>query len=200
MRVIGITGGVGSGKTYILNYLKRKYGAKILIADKIGHQVMKKGTIGYQQILELFSKDVLDNHGEISRPKMAQIIFSDEKKRLLLNEIIHPQVKAYIKEEIRKERFKKETDLVVIEAALLIEDHYEALCDEFWYIYTKDEIRRERLKLNRGYSEEKINAIFASQATEEIFRKHCSIVIDNNSSQDQVYRQIDLIMNNREEL
>lgn len=200
MRVIGITGGVGAGKSFILEYLKNKYNAKILIADEIGHMVMRKGTMGYQKVLETFSSEVLDNHGEISRPLLAKIIFADEEKRQYLNNIIHPLVKAYIQEEIELARKQKEVKIAVVEAALLLEDHYETICDELWYIYTKEEIRRERLKLGRGYSEEKIDAIIASQASEETFRRKCNEVIDNNTLPDEVYRQIDLIMKSREEL
>ncbi|RDU22893.1 dephospho-CoA kinase [Anaerosacchariphilus polymeriproducens] len=199
MKVIGITGGVGAGKSFILDYLKNNYGAKLLIADEIGHQVMKKGTTGYEMILKAFTSKILDNQGEISRPILAEIIFSDLEKREILNKIIHPLVKSYIQAEIENFRKIEEIKLVVVEAALLIEDHYETICDEFWYIYTKNEIRKQRLKLSRGYSEEKIEAIFASQASEEMFRKNCSVVIDNNLMPNEVYHQIDLIMKNREE-
>lgn len=199
MKVIGITGGVGAGKSFILDYLKNNYGAQLLIADEVGHRVMKKDSIGYEKIIKAFTNKVLDNQGEISRPILAEIIFSDIEKREILNNIIHPLVKSYIQAEIENIRKKGEVKLVVVEAALLIEDHYETICDELWYIYTKNDIRKQRLKLSRGYSEEKIEAIFASQASEETFRKHCSVVIDNNRMPNEVYNQIDLIMKNREE-
>lgn len=200
MRVIGITGGVGAGKSFILDYLKNKYGAKLLIADEIGHQVMKKGTVGYQKVIEEFTEKILDIHGEISRPLLANIVFSNKEKRLRLNSIIHPLVKAYIQEQIVSARIDKKIKLVVVEAALLIEEHYETICDELWYIYTKEAVRRQRLKLSRGYSDEKIDAIFASQADEDTFRIHCNEIIDNNNLPDEVFRQIDLIMKSREEL
>lgn len=78
----------------------------------------------------------------------------------------------------------------MIEAALLIEDHYEEICDELWYIYAEPQVRRERLRASRGYSDEKISAIFASQLSDEEFRKHCQAVIDNSGCIEEAYKEI----------
>ena len=86
---------------------------------------------------------------------------------------------------------RREKSRVVLEAALLIEEHYDEICDELWYIYTREDIRRERLMASRGYSTEKVDRIFASQLTEEVYREHCRVVIDNNGSEAEAFRQIE---------
>lgn len=107
---------------------------------------------------------------------------------------MHPAIKNWIRREIEKERQQGACALFVVEAALLIEDHYEELCEEFWYIYTEPEIRRARLKESRGYSDEKIDAIFRKQCTDAEFRTHCAQVIDNNSTKEAVYERVDILL------
>ena len=93
-------------------------------------------------------------------------------------------------EEIVRAREEGETSLFLIEAALLIEDRYEEICEELWYIYADREVRRERLRASRGYSDEKITAVFESQLSDERFREHCRAVIDNSGPIEIAYRQI----------
>ena len=99
-------------------------------------------------------------------------------------------MKDWFRQEIRREKEKGALRLFVIEAALLIEDHYEELCEEFWYIYTEPEIRKERLRASRGYTDEKIEAIFRNQQTDEGFRAHCREVIDNSGSPGETLAQV----------
>ena len=106
-------------------------------------------------------------------------IFSDDKKRELLNEVVHPAVKEYVLNAV-KEAKKEGLFMLVLEAALLIEEGYGEICDELWYIYASEEVRRKRLKSSRGYSDEKIDSIFASQLKEAEYRRHCKKVIDND--------------------
>ena len=119
------------------------------------------------------------------------MIFSDENKRAGMNGIVHPAVKAYVIAEAKRERQEGTLALLVLEAALLIEEHYDEICDELWYIYTREDIRRERLMASRGYSTEKVDRIFASQLTEKVYREHCRVVIDNNGSVEETFAQID---------
>ena len=119
------------------------------------------------------------------------MIFSDENKRVRMNGIVHPAVKAYVIAEAKRERQEGTLALLVLEAALLIEEHYDEICDELWYIYTREDIRRERLMASRGYSTEKVDRIFASQLTEKVYREHCRVVIDNNGSVEETFAQID---------
>ena len=191
MKIIGITGGVGAGKSHILDYILRNYKARIIKTDEAAELLRKPGHRCYERIVELLGDTILNEDGTINRNKMAELIFSDQKKLEEINKIIHPEVNRYVAEEIKKEQENKEKDYFFIESALLIENHYDEICDELWYIDTKEEIRRERLKQNRGYSEEKISDIISKQLSEEEFKKHCQIIIDNNGEKQDVYKQID---------
>ncbi len=191
MKVIGITGGVGAGKSEILKYLKEKYGAVVIEADKVGHLLMEPGEICYEQITETFGDGILNTDLTIDRGALGKIVFADKELLGKLNQIIHPGVKAYIVTEIQKERAIGNTSYFVVEAALLLEDHYDVICDEMWYIDASAEVRRERLKASRGYDDEKIAGIMANQKSPEEFRKSCQAVIDNSGSLQDTYEQID---------
>ena len=191
MKFIGITGGVGAGKSAILEYIAANYNAKEMLADEIAHDLMMPGTKCYDTIKAEFAKEqIFLADGNIDRPRMAQVIFNDAGKRERMNGIVHPAVKDYILEIYREEQEKGELEYLILEAALLIEEHYDEICDELWYIYTSEENRRQRLKENRGYSDEKIDTIFKSQLTEEVYRKYCKVEIDNNHEPEAAFLQI----------
>ena len=191
MKVIGITGGVGAGKSEILKYLKEKYKAVVIEADKVGHLLMEPGGACYYSIVEKFGSSILNGDQTINRTKLGKVVFADEALLKELNKIIHPRVKSHIVSEIAKERAYHRTDLFVVEAALLIEDHYDVVCDELWYIHTDEEVRGKRLKEARGYDDEKIASICANQKSPAEFRSACQVVIDNSGDLADTYRQIE---------
>lgn len=192
MKFIGITGGVGAGKTAVLQYLEKQGNTRVMLADEIAHELMKRGTHCYRTILDAFAdEDILDADGEFERGKLANVIFSSETKRLRVNAIVHPAVKAYVKEQLAIEREKGQLKLLVLEAALLIEEQYDELCDELWYIYASPKIRKWRLMTTRGYSEEKVEQILKSQLPEEVYREKCRVTIDNNGNLLETFLQID---------
>jgi len=192
MKFIGITGGVGAGKSAVLDYLATKPGVRVMLADEIAHELMEPGTDCYEQIRKTFpNEDIYREDGHFDRMKLAKVIFSDEKKRVQMNEIVHPAVKRYVIAEADRGRQEGKPALLVLEAALLIEEHYDEICDELWYIYTREDVREARLMESRGYSKEKVQQIFASQLKEAEYRRHCSIVIDNNAGLAEMKHQID---------
>ena len=207
MKFIGITGGVGAGKSAILSYLNQKPKTKVLLADEIAHELMEPGTDCYYRIVKTFAGEDIFVDADVNRRaegaqlirqqrpfhrgKLAQVIFSDASKREQMNAIVHPAVKEYVHKVYTDELEKNELNLLVLEAALLIEEKYGEICDELWYIYTSEENRRARLKESRGYSDEKINHIFASQLKEEEFRVATAVTIDNNGNLEQTYQQIE---------
>ena len=191
MKVIGITGGVGAGKSEILSYIKKHYNCRILLADEAAHRVKEKGQPCYEKLVTLLSDEILDETGNINKVKMSEKIFSSRELLAEVNGIIHPAVKELILSAIQKERERRIHDFFFIEAALLIEEGYLDYVDEMWYIYAREEIRRKRLKESRGYSDEKINQIMSSQLKEADFRRYCSVVIDNSDSLTESRRQID---------
>lgn len=194
MIVIGITGGVGSGKSALLSYIKENYNCRILLADEAAHKVKEPGQPCFQELMKLLPHEVLDADGSINKGRMAAEIFGSEKLLEKVNQIIHPAVKSYIQKEIALEREKNRILFFFVEAALLIEDGYLNIVDEMWYIYAQETVRRQRLLTSRGYTKEKIQAIMDSQLTEEEFRKNCGTVIDNSDSFEDACRQIDAKM------
>ncbi len=193
MKVLGITGGVGSGKSEVLRYLEEKYGAVVCQADQVAKNLQRRGGRCYQQITEHFGKGILDEKGRIDRAKLAEIVFHDAKELEVLNSIVHPAVRKRILE-LKKAEEKKGTKLFVLEAALLLEDHYEPLCDEVWCVFANDDVRKRRLKLSRGYTEDKAEAIFRSQMTREEFLEHCDRAIDNSESFEETCAQLDAML------
>ena len=191
MHVIGITGGVGAGKTKILTYLSEHYSCRIILADEVANQLKEPGQKCYEEIVTLLGTQILKPDGTIDRLKMAERIFSDRELLQHVNEIIHPAVKEYILQAIEEERHRDKIDFLFLEAALLIEEGYESIVDELWYIYADEAVRAERLKVNRQYSDEKIQKILRSQLSDAEYRAHCSTVIDNDVALEETYRQIE---------
>lgn len=190
MKIIGITGGVGAGKSTVLDHLEKQYNACVLQADKIGHLVMEPGGICYGQVIALFGKQIIKNDKTIDRKMVSDVVFAHEEMRQKLDDIIHPAVKSYILDKIEEQK-KAGCTLMIVEAALLLEDHYDAFCDKVWYIHTDQEIRIERLMSSRGYTREKAENIIARQAMEGFFREHADYIIQNNGDLDETWRQIE---------
>jgi len=191
MKIIGITGGVGCGKSEIIRYIMKKYRCYVIFADDVAKQLQQKGNLCYDRIVSLLGERILACDGEIDKGKMAAQIFSDEKLLLKVNNIIHPAVYEYVEQKITEYKNKNKIDFFIIEAALLIECGYGKIVDEMWYVYTQDEIRRERLKKSRGYSDEKISQIFSSQLSYEEFKNASTFVLDNNGMMEDTQKQID---------
>lgn len=189
MKVLGVTGGVGSGKSAVLSYLEEQYDAYVCQLDEVAKALQQKGETCYNRIVENFGTGILDEGGQLDRQKLGEIVFGDEKKLKILNEIVHPAVKEWVRND-KEEKEKQGVPLYVIEAALLPEAGYEDICPDMWFIYTREEVRRQRLEASRGYSQEKITNMIASQSSEEVFRRVCRVVIDNSGDFEDTKRQI----------
>ena len=189
MITIGITGGVGAGKSTVLDFLEQEYQAYVMKADEIGHLVMEPGQSCYEPVIALFGKQIIKNDKTIDRRLVSDVVFSHPDMLEKLNHIIHPAVKEYIRRQLalKKEEGQR---ICVVEAALLLEDHYEEFCDTVWYIHTDSEIRIRRLMESRGYTREKSMSIIASQAPEEFFRTHTDYVVTNNTDLEDTWQQI----------
>ena len=189
MKIIGITGGVGCGKSRVLRYLKEHYGASVYEADQIAKDLQEPGTECYKQIIADFGAGILQEDGRIDRPALAEIVFGHPKELEKLNAALHPAVKEEARRRIEEEK-KRGTALFILEAALLLEDGYDRICDEIWYIYAAEEIRTERLMASRGYSAGRIQRMMASQRSETSFRMHCSRTIDNSGNFEETCSQL----------
>lgn len=191
MKVIGVTGGVGAGKSAVLDWLNKRPGCRVIMADQAAHRLEEPGEACYEPLTALLGTEILDASGRIDKRKMAARIFGDRELLQKVNGIVHPAVKAYLLHEIEKERASGQLALLFIEAALLIEEGYAGIVDKLWYIHAEEGVRRRRLKESRGYTDEKIDSIFRSQLSEQDFRAHCDVVIENNGILEDVYTQIE---------
>ncbi|MDE6743029.1 MAG: dephospho-CoA kinase [Lachnospiraceae bacterium] len=193
MKSIGITGGVGSGKTEVLTFITKNYDARVIVADIVAKELEQPGQSCYHKLVEALGKGILDEEGLINAKTLAGLIFSDTKALAQVNAIVHPAVKHYILGAMEEER-KKGTKYFVVEAALLIEEDYQDILDEMWYIYVSEPVRRKRLKESRGYSDQKIDNIMAAQKTDAEFRMVCDHVIDNNDSIEKMQKQVEELL------
>lgn len=191
MRFIGITGGVGAGKSKILKFIKSHYRCEIYLADEAAHLVKLPGTECYRALVELLGTDVLSDDGQIDKPAMADRIFKDPALLRRVNDIIHPAVREYLLQRYEEAKRRDDVELFFVEAALLIECGYGQLVDEMWYIHADESVRYGRLADTRGYSEEKIRQIMGKQLSEEAFRKNSDFIIDNSGSFQETCRQIE---------
>lgn len=193
MKVIGVTGGVGSGKSVVLSILENDYHAKTILADLVAHDLMEPGAKSYQEIVQTFGTKILSEDGTIDRQKLGNIVFGNEEKLQQLNAITHPNVKEEIRRRIDLIKEQGEASMILLEAALLIESGYEDIYDELWYIYVDKETRYQRLYDGRGYTREKTDSIMKNQLSEEEFRRFADVVIDNSYSIEKTKAQIQKI-------
>ena len=187
MKVYGITGGAGTGKSEML---QQNFGGCVIMSDEVARELMQKGNISYQLIVEYFGRDILMDDGEIDRKKLADHVFNNKEALEKLNSMTHPYVKDEIRKLIAEAEASGECRFVALESAILLECGYEDICDEFWYVYTKPEIRRQRMKETRNYSDEKVDSVMRNQQPDEVFFEQCSFVIKNNTTLSDVYAQL----------
>lgn len=179
MQVIGLTGGVGCGKSTILKLIQENCNCRVLITDEISREQMEPGKAAYRKVVGEFGPEIVCRDGTVDRKKLAEIVFADPEKLKKLNELTHPPVTEYVLSVVEQERKQELHEILLIETALLIEGGYDSFCDQVWYVYAPKEHRKRRLMESRGYSEEKIEDIFGRQRSEEEFRKVATAVIDN---------------------
>lgn len=189
MKVIGITGGVGAGKSTVVGILQKHYTIEYLHCDAIAHELMERGGSAHEELLSLFGEDLVNGDGTLNRGKLYERAFLGNRVEEL-NACVHPKVRIYVEERIASLRRSGFQGMVLIEAALLIEAGYKAICDELWYVHAPLKLRRARLKANRGYSDERVDAIMAEQASEELFFSQSDFVLYNDSSQEECERHI----------
>ena len=199
MIIIGITGGVGSGKSELLKYIGSHYKAFILRSDEAAHAVsLVPGGSVYHELVSLLAAHqkegdgpLCQEDGSIDHREMAARIFREPALREEVNAIVHPAVRVYIDNAIKEAGESGKYDFFFLEAALLIECGYKSVVDSMWYIHADEAIRRKRLKESRGYSEEKTSAIMKSQLSDAAFRENADVVIDNSGPLESAFRQID---------
>ena len=189
MMVLGLTGGVGAGKSRILKLFSHDYGAQVIQADLVARKLEDPGQPGLTGLVSLFGTGILQKDGTLDRKGFADRIFGNPEALKRVNALIHPLTWNEIKRQIRE----SSAELIVVEAALFDERSRE-VCQYLLYVDTQDEIRIQRLMENRGYSREKCLDIMKNQADRNDFLKLADFVIDNSGSLEESRLQIRRIL------
>ncbi|HHT9120731.1 MAG TPA: dephospho-CoA kinase [Candidatus Hypogeohydataceae bacterium YC41] len=182
-RVIGIMGGVVSGKSTVAEMLG-SLGAKVIDADRMAHELLEKPEVK-EKVLERWGKGILDTEGRIDRAKLADIVFSDGKALKELTGLLHPP----LLETIRKEAERNESRPLVLDAALLLETGLDEVCDLLVFVETGQELKEERARL-RGWPRGEVQRREGFQSPESQKRKKAHFVVNNDSSKEETFRQL----------
>jgi dephospho-CoA kinase len=181
MKTIGLTGGIGSGKSTVSQLLAER-GAFVIDADKVGHEIYLPKTAAWHEVIEAFGRDILAADQTIDRKKLGAIVFGSEEARKRLNAIVHPLMFHDIKRRITAKRAEGFTKPIVVEAAVLIEANWLPLVDEVWVVITSKSAVLERVAAQRGLSRQDTEARIASQLSDMERLKYAHVVIPNDGS------------------
>ena len=184
MKVIGLTGGIGSGKSTVSHFLA-ELGAVIINADKVGHELLKPNTEVWHEVVATFGKQILTSNGEISRKKLGQLVFESPKRLETLNQFMHPEIKKAVKAQLSKCR-RQEVSAVVLEAPLLLEAGWTGLVDEIWVTAASETTVLERLKQQAELSQVEVLARIRSQFPTKELIKHADVVLNTELSLDEL--------------
>lgn len=204
MKIIGLTGGAGCGKSYVAKVIMKNFPILHISTDDISRRQMKPGGAVYDEVIRVFGKETVAKDGTIDRGKLASIVFSDPEKLKRLNGITHPAVFEEL-----KRIFKVVEDglvmspifdrpipykAVLVETAILKEAGYCDMCDAIWYVYAPEDQRIDRMMRDRGYSKERCTETINNQASDEEYRSYATGVIENPDKT----RECDIIRQVRE--
>lgn len=190
--IIGVTGGVGAGKSTVLDILKNEYNAHVILSDDVAKKLMEPGMASYEAVVSFFGEEILTagKDSEIDRNALAKIVFNDEEKLKTLNSLTHPKVKEEISHLINTYYSEDPDGMIVIESALLIDAGYRNIVDEVWAVIAEPEVRISRLMETRGYSKERSLDVMDKQKSNEVFIKKSDFAVHNSGHIDDTRRQI----------
>ncbi|MCK4368605.1 MAG: dephospho-CoA kinase [Dehalococcoidales bacterium] len=197
MKVIGLTGGIGSGKSTVSGFLK-ELGAVIIDADRVGHEVLKPDSGAWREVVAAFGKEILTPDGDIDRRKLGEIVFANNEALARLNQIMHPRIYALVKALIEEYR-QQGVGVVVLEAPVLLEAGRPSLLDEVdevWVTVAPESTVLKRLKKKLGLSEPESLARIRSQLPPEEKIKHADVVIDTDCSLDELKSRVKKLWRN----
>lgn len=188
MKVIGVTGGIGSGKSTVVRILA-ELGASVVDADKVGHELYQPGAPVWHEVVAAFGQDILKPNGEIDRAKLGAIVFNDPEALRRLNAIMHPKIFERCRQ-IFSDWLKDGVQVAVLEAAVLLEAGWTPLVDEIWVTVASEAVVIERLKQAKGFSPEASRARLRSQLPVEQKIKAAQVVIHNNGDLSELRQQV----------
>jgi len=189
MIVIGLTGGIASGKSTVAQMLS-EMGAVVIDADKVGHEVFRPHTEAWRKVVAAFGKDILGRKEEIDRNKLARLVFDDPGALKKLNSIMHPLMHEVVRQEIEGLR-RKGVEVVVLEATLLIEAKWTDLVDRVWVTITPETDVVDRLVSRKGFTERQAKARIKSQTPIARRAKKADVVIENVSDMNALKKRVE---------
>lgn len=186
-KIIGVTGGVGSGKSMILELLSRKYGFTVIETDAVAKELMENSGPLREALRKALGPEIFGPEGEIQREVYGRLIYSDPEKRRLSDSIVHPAVWKEVEERLKD--LQAEGKSAAVETALP-GDKLRGLCDTVWYVFCPRPVRMNRLMGDRGYSFEKCLEIMGQQMPEDAYAALSDLVIDNGRDMAFVEQQL----------
>ncbi|GAB2212989.1 hypothetical protein Drorol1_Dr00021000 [Drosera rotundifolia] len=192
MRLVGLTGGIASGKSTVSNLFKAN-GIPVVDADLVARDVLKKGTGGWKKVVGAFGEDILLPSGEVDRPKLGQIVFSDPAKRQLLNRLLAPYISSGIFHEVLK-LWLKGYEVIVLDIPLLFEAKMDRWTKPIIVVWVNQETQLQRLKARDKIPEEEAKNKINAQMPLDLKRDKAGIVIDNNGSLDDLNEQFQKVL------
>ena len=187
-RIIGLTGGIASGKSTVTSYLREK-GYPVIDADQVVHDLQAPGGELYQALVDHFGRDILLDTGDLNRPALAQRIFSSQKEIAWSNQVQGEMIRKALARE--RDRLAKTEDLLFMDIPLLIEQGYLDWFDQVWLVYVMEETQLQRLMERNALREVQARDRLAAQMPLDEKKAFVNLVIDNNSKRDRLYQQID---------
>lgn len=188
MKIIGLTGGIASGKSTV-SRLFNEHGIPVLDADLIAREVVEVGSVGLQQIKEQFGEQVLHANGELNRQVLGQMIFQQPQLRQQLNEILQPLIRQQF--HLRIQEFDQQNEpLIVLDVPLLFEMKYEEFCDEIIVVYVSSDTQLRRLMQRNQFTKEEAKERIASQLSLDEKKLRADIVFDNNGDFGELEKQV----------
>jgi len=188
MYTIGLTGGIGTGKSEVLSIL-RDLGASTVQADLLAHEIYSPGKPAWQDIIHTFGSEILTAEHQINRKKLGEIVFADKNKLSKLNQIVHPRIFEHLKELIEKQEMAG-VRLLVIEAAILIEAEWTEIVDSVWVVKASKSIIIDRLKGKTTLSEKQITQRINAQISDAKRQEKANEIITNNGDKSELRDQV----------
>ena len=196
MHVTGLTGGIGAGKSLVAEILK-SLGARVVDADKVGHEVYAPGTEGFLAVVEAFGAEVVDANGQIDRAQLGAKVFGDASELEKLTAIVHPRIRQMVDDRIAAARRDPEVRVLVLEAAILLDSGWDAITDEVWVVLADPVEIRRRLAEARGLSEAEVDARAAKQMSDEERRSRADVLVHNDGTSDELRLEVERLWRER---
>jgi len=196
VKVLGLTGGIGTGKS-LATAILAELGAVVIDADRVGHETYRPGTRGWDLVVAEFGREVLATDGSIDRRRLGAVVFGDPGKLARLNAIVHPLIREAIAAQVAAERAAGRAPAVVIEAALLVEAKWDALVDEVWVLTAQPAAVEQRLVAQRGLDRAAIAARIGAQIGDAERAARADVVIDNSGSPDALRARLTALWRER---